>query len=96
MTYNEFRRTYLWGNCGLYKNEPTRLIYRLRRNAQLLLNLDENLKFLEFNAKFNLRLNVNRADTYLLDENWINEPELILRLRSNILWGMQSLRECRK
>jgi hypothetical protein len=88
LNYKDFRRTYLWGNKGIQKHKPHRFAYRLRRNAQLILNLDDNLKFLDFNEKFSLRLNLKQADRFLMDGGNY-EP---LQLRSVILSSMKLLR----
>jgi hypothetical protein len=88
LNYSDFRRTYLWGNRGAQKHEPYKFTYRLRRNAQLILNLDDNLKFLGFNEKFSLRLNLKQADRFLMNGGNYDPTQL----KSAVLSSMKLLR----
>lgn len=84
MTPKEFRKTYLWGNTGLYKND-FRVKYRYYRSIQLLLNLDEIYWFLNANERFDLRLSqksLNLHDT---------KPGIFNRI--SILNGLLALRK---
>lgn len=79
MNWLEFRSNYLWGNNGLHKFKDIEAAFRYKRNIQLILNLDENKNVLNFNQKFNLRLNLRKLNTSLEKENYKELQYLLIR-----------------